>query len=310
MAPCCNNTVTPRMIKAGNVSVGDRIQLEETSVETAAEAAAPKPDASPASAIPDHSQVITSAKVAALLAANAAAASATSAETDSSSAEASSEVSPVSASTDSEASSKSDDAVEASTEEPAKAVASDNIAGIPGGIHRTPLDAVRPQGGTQGGTQGGSSSGTQRGDSSAPRDWYDSVIYGVNAAKENQNGFTPLPYSAMTEYMNNISLGGTPDSPSIITPQAPMTPNGFDEEIDYESVQAFNGFLRTQIGRYMRIEQLIGSNTIEDRFGFLVGVGTNFIILQEITTGNIMVIDIFSIRLTYVYYSPPVLPHL
>ena len=87
-----------------------------------------------------------------------------------------------------------------------------------------------------------------------------------------------------------------------------MTPDGFDESIDYDSVQSFNGFLRTQIGRYMRVEQLIGSNTIEDRFGFLVGVGNNFIILQEITTGNIMLLDIFSIRLTYVYYSQPVFP--
>ncbi len=60
----------------------------------------------------------------------------------------------------------------------------------------------------------------------------------------------------------------------------------------------------------MRIEQLIGSNTIQTRYGFLVGVGSNFIILQEITTGNIMVLDIFSIRLTYVYYSPPVLPNI
>jgi len=60
----------------------------------------------------------------------------------------------------------------------------------------------------------------------------------------------------------------------------------------------------------MRAEQLVGSNTIQDRYGFLVGVGTNFIILQEITTGNIMVLDIFSIRLTYVYYSPPVIPNI
>ncbi len=60
----------------------------------------------------------------------------------------------------------------------------------------------------------------------------------------------------------------------------------------------------------MRVEQLVGSNTIQDRYGFLVGVGTNFIILQEITTGNIMVLDIFSIRLTYVYYSPPVIPNI
>ena len=79
--------------------------------------------------------------------------------------------------------------------------------------------------------------------------------------------------------------------------------------IDLDAVQTLNGFLRTQIGRYMRIEQLIGSNTIQDRFGFLVGVGSNFIILQEITTGNIMVLDIFSVRLAYVYYSQPVLPN-
>ena len=132
----------------------------------------------------------------------------------------------------------------------------------------------------------------------------------MNAANSGQLQFDPLPYSQMTSYMSNVSLGGTVEAPSIITPQDPMTPNGYDEEIDYETIQALNGFMRTQIGRYMKIEQLVGSNTIEDRFGFLVGVGTNFIILQEITTGNIMVIDIFSIRLTYVYYSPPVIPNL
>ncbi|MDD6880063.1 MAG: hypothetical protein PUE18_00610, partial [Firmicutes bacterium] len=57
-----------------------------------------------------------------------------------------------------------------------------------------------------------------------------------------------------------------------------------------------------------RIEQLVSTDRTEDRLGFLVGVGSNFIILQDISTGNIMVIDIFSIRLTYVYYSSAVLP--
>ena len=114
----------------------------------------------------------------------------------------------------------------------------------------------------------------------------------------------------MTKYMSNVSLGGSVSEPSIVTPQAPMTPDGYDEEISYDSIQSLNGFLRTQIGRYLRIEQLIGSNTIQDRFGFLVGVGSNFILLQEITTGNIMVLDIFSIRLTYIYYSQPVIPEI
>lgn len=117
-----------------------------------------------------------------------------------------------------------------------------------------------------------------------------------------------LNYEQMTPYMSNTGLGGSMENPSIILPQSPLSPNGYQEEIDNAALQSFNGFLRTQIGRYMRVEQLVTSDRTEDRLGFLVGVGTNFIILQDITTGNILVIDIFSIRLTYVYYSPAVVP--
>ena len=132
--------------------------------------------------------------------------------------------------------------------------------------------------------------------------------------KSQKNDFTSssqrrtLNYEQMTPYMSNTGLGGSMENPSIILPQSPLSPNGYQEEIDNAALQSFNGFLRTQIGRYMRVEQLVTSDRTEDRLGFLVGVGTNFIILQDITTGNILVIDIFSIRLTYVYYSPAVVP--
>lgn len=121
---------------------------------------------------------------------------------------------------------------------------------------------------------------------------------------------TPLTYQQMTPYMEQVTITESGSTPSINVPQTPLITEDFSETIDITDVQAYLGFLRTQIGRYMRIEQLIGSDTIENRYGFLVGIGTNFIILQEITTGNIMVIDLFSIRLTYIYYSEPVLPIL
>ena len=209
MAPCCNNTVTPKMIKSGNVSVGDRIQLEDF---------APASQVAPANA--EVSSGIT---------------------TDDKK-----EYIPVQSS---------------GIEDQNMQVQNSNT-----GIRRQ----TNPQ-------------------------W---------------SQFGALPYSQMTKYMSNVSLGGSVSEPSIVTPQAPMTPNGYDEEISYDAIQSLNGFLRTQIGRYMRIEQLIGSNTIQDRFGFLVGIGSNFILLQEITTGNIMVLDIFSIRLTYIYYSQPVIPEI
>ena len=98
------------------------------------------------------------------------------------------------------------------------------------------------------------------------------------------------------------------NSPMFTVPQTPMTTQQFQETVDSTDVQSYLGFMRTQMGRYMRIEQLMGSNNIEQRFGFLVGLGTNYIILQEITSGNIMVVDLFTIRLTYIYYSDPVVP--
>lgn len=208
MSTCCDNIVTPKMIRAGRVAVGDKIRLEDF----AAAAAAPAQTALPATA-------------------------------------------------------------EASV--PAAMPASANAAAtVPAAM----------------GAGGGATA--------------------AGARNQRWSEFGTLPYAQMTPYMNNISLGGSADEPSIITPRAPMTPCGYDEEIAYDSIQTLNGFLRTQIGRYMRIEQLVGSNTIQDRYGFLVGVGSNYVLLQEITTGNIMMLDIFSIKLTYVYFSQPVIPEL
>ena len=199
MAPCCQNTVTPKMIKAGQVNIGDRIQLEE---QEKISVPSEEPLAIPVqSSNMEHSHLQGSN-------------------------------------------------------------INSNIAGIPGGV------IIQNEGGQR----------------------------------------QILPYEQMTSYMGNVSLGGSVDNPSIKVPQSPLTPNGYQEEIDSQALQSFNGFLRTQIGRYMRVEQLVTSDRTEDRLGFLVGVGTNFIILQDITTGNIMVIDIFSIRLTYVYYSSAVVP--
>ena len=48
-------------------------------------------------------------------------------------------------------------------------------------------------------------------------------------------------------------------------------------------------------------------NTV-DRYGFLVGVGNNYLLLQDITNGNIMLVDFYTIKYVYIYYSQPVYP--
>ncbi len=94
-----------------------------------------------------------------------------------------------------------------------------------------------------------------------------------------------------------------PNAPTFQVPANPLLPPGYQEVLDYNAVQYVNGFYRTQIGRYVRVEQLMGSNTLESQEGFLIGVGINYIILQEAPTGNILVVDIYGIKNMYVYYN-------
>ncbi len=113
-----------------------------------------------------------------------------------------------------------------------------------------------------------------------------------------------ISYGRMTDYFQGAINGDdASSSPTFTVPSNPMTPPEYTQTLDYDSIQYMNGFLRTQIGRFIRFEQLVGTNIVEDRSGFLVGVSNNYVILQEIGTGNIMTFDTFSIKFVYIYYE-------
>jgi len=57
-----------------------------------------------------------------------------------------------------------------------------------------------------------------------------------------------------------------------------------------------NGYLRTQIGHYVEVEFLVGSTNIVSRTGKLVGVGLNYILLEELMTGDITACDFYNIK--------------
>ena len=99
-----------------------------------------------------------------------------------------------------------------------------------------------------------------------------------------------------------------PENPQFQVPANPLLPPGYQEILSYENLQYMNGFLRTQIGKYLRVEQLVTSSQIEDRFGYLVGVGLNYILLQQAGTGNISAVDYYSIKYVYVYYNQSEVP--
>ena len=66
-------------------------------------------------------------------------------------------------------------------------------------------------------------------------------------------------------------------------------------------------FLRSQIGKLVRVEFLIGTNNITDRIGILEDVGISYILLRSIESGNILYCDIYSIKFVAIseYFKVP-----
>ena len=130
-----------------------------------------------------------------------------------------------------------------------------------------------------------------------------------NTAFQSNTASVPLIYQNMTDYVNSLENNGQ-QTPIFAVPSSPLMPPEYEQTIDYESIQYMNGFLHTQIGRYMRVEQMIGSDSTEDRYGFLVGVGNNYVLLQDISNGNVAIVDLYTIKYVYMYCGEPIFPNV
>ena len=113
-----------------------------------------------------------------------------------------------------------------------------------------------------------------------------------------EGGFTSLPqlYNAFPQNPLSPPASGNNSGMQMI-PQwnQPMPVNP-------ENLQYLNGFLRTQIGRKVKVEFLIGTSTLSDRIGVLVGVGANYILLNEIETDDLLACDFYNIKFIRFYY--------
>ncbi|MDL2289642.1 hypothetical protein LJB83_02645 [Clostridia bacterium OttesenSCG-928-F22] len=65
------------------------------------------------------------------------------------------------------------------------------------------------------------------------------------------------------------------------------------------------GYLRTQIGQWMRVEFLVGS-TLTDRVGQLLQVGASYIVLQSLESSSKILCDIYSIKFVTIVSEPAI----
>ncbi|MCQ4022127.1 MULTISPECIES: hypothetical protein [unclassified Ruminococcus] len=69
-----------------------------------------------------------------------------------------------------------------------------------------------------------------------------------------------------------------------------------------ESIQYLNGFMRTQIGRRIELQMLVGSDTLVTKEGFLLGIGANYILINETGTNDLTSCDFYNIKFVRYFY--------
>ena len=92
----------------------------------------------------------------------------------------------------------------------------------------------------------------------------------------------------------------TPSSGPGLSQTQMISPD--DTTVEGASLQYLNGFIRTQIGRKVRVDFLIGTNTLVDKAGILLGVGANYILLNETETDDLVACDFYNIKFIQFYY--------
>lgn len=113
----------------------------------------------------------------------------------------------------------------------------------------------------------------------------------------SSNSFVSTPTTTLNASMNmtpttDINQAGNLQITDFSNPY-PVTP---------ESIQYLNGFIRTQIGRRVTVTFLVGSNLIEEKTGFLLGVGANYILINELDTNDLTACDFYNIKFIRFYY--------
>ncbi len=269
MAPC-SNVITPKMIRRGQVQIGDKIELEDQPVSMTEENPEPAVSVSAEAAVAPQIAVETMLTPQGTVEAGAPAP----------------EAAPV-------------NAVPAAAEAQSAPAAMPDPAAQTAAIQTNAPQTVRAV------SAPAPAEGKAVPTAAAPQTTPGYID--PNRTSPSSTTSIPLIFQNMTDYVNPLAHTGQ-QSPSFGVPSNPLVPPEYEQSIDYDSAQYMNGFLRTQIGRAMRVEQLIGSNGIQDRYGFLVGVGNNYLLLQDISNGNIAIVDLYSVKYVYVYFNDPVFP--
>lgn len=114
--------------------------------------------------------------------------------------------------------------------------------------------------------------------------------------------YTRIPLNGMTPYMQKLRgrddyHEGVDGSVSMSNFNSPPQAS-FDSE---EMIGSMQYILAKNIGQYVVVEFLIGTQEIVRKQGMLYHVGRSYVTLYDDTVNNFIVCDIFSVKFVYFY---------
>lgn len=120
------------------------------------------------------------------------------------------------------------------------------------------------------------------------------------------NYFFRMPmYPMMNNPIGENNMTGLPADEEVVQGQATRI-TGFGTgapDFEFEAgppvqddINYTQGYLKTKIGEYVKIEFLIGTNLFIDKEGVLKDVGISYVVIEEAGTGNDLMADIYSIK--------------
>ena len=95
-------------------------------------------------------------------------------------------------------------------------------------------------------------------------------------------------------------LDTIPISQDVI--QGATTPAGGIGAEQNDSIEYLNGLIRTQIGRRASIDFLLGTSGMVTKDGYILGVGSNYILINEVDTDDITACDFYNIKFIRFFY--------
>ncbi len=129
-----------------------------------------------------------------------------------------------------------------------------------------------------------------------------SPIYGNTAqmyqpiTKSDSNNY-PTPAIVNEEIQNNAD-----DTPNNLGNGVTAADLFVPYEVTRQSLQYLNGFIRTQIGRRVTIDFLIGSDNLTSKTGYLLAVAQNYLLINELDTNDVTACDLYTIKFIRFYY--------